>query len=190
MKFIVPILLLLTGYCAVAQPYSLTGNVVNEQRKPVSAAIINMVLKDGKWKGVSNKDGAFLITGLGAGRYGLSIDAAGKELYTDSVTISTENVSMGTVVLREKVHMLDEVKIAEKVMAMVQKDDTLEYNSGAFKVNPDADAADLIKKMPSIDITDKKITAQGETVVKILVDGKPFLAMTPMPRLKICRQIL
>jgi hypothetical protein len=79
---------------------------------------------------------------------------------------------------------LDEVKIVAKVLAMVQKDDTLEFNAGAYKVNPDADAADLVRKMPSLEISGKNVTAQGESVVKVLVDGKPFFDNDPYASLK------
>ena len=67
---------------------------------------------------------------------------------------------------------------------MAQKDDTLEFNAGAFKVNPDADAADLVRKMPTIDISGKTISAQGESVTKIVVDGKPFFGNDPYAALK------
>jgi len=38
--------------------------------------------------------------------------------------------------------------------------------------------------MPSIEIRDKQITAQGESVIKILVDGKPFFGTDPFASLK------
>ncbi|MEO6584561.1 MAG: outer membrane beta-barrel protein, partial [Ferruginibacter sp.] len=53
--------------------------------------------------------------------------------------------------------------------------DTAQYNASQFKVNPDATAEDLINKMPGITV-DKSgtVTAQGEQVKKVTVDGKEF----------------
>ena len=58
---------------------------------------------------------------------------------------------------------------------MKQKGDTLEYGAAAFKVNPDATGEDLIKKMPGVTV-DKAgtVTAQGEQVKKVTVDGREF----------------
>jgi hypothetical protein len=185
MKFAAFILLIFSCFPALCQPYSVTGNVVNESSKPLAGAVITVRQPDSATHhGATNKDGAFLIAGLFPGLYHISIDAAGRSPYDDSFRISDASVSIGGIALRQANHMLDEVKIVEKVLAMVQKDDTLEFNSGAFKVNPDADAADLVRKMPLIEINDKRITAQGESVVKILVDGKPFFGTDPYAALK------
>lgn len=55
-----------------------------------------------------------------------------------------------------------------------QKGDTTEYSAGAFKVNPDATAEDLVKKLPGITVENGKVKAQGEEVKKVTLDGKDF----------------
>jgi len=52
--------------------------------------------------------------------------------------------------------------------------DTIEYNADAYKVQDGATAEDLVSKMPGIEVTDEGVKAQGETVEKLLVDGKSF----------------
>ncbi len=71
-------------------------------------------------------------------------------------------------------HKLKEVTIKQKMPAVVLKGDTTEYNASSYKVNPDADAADLVRKMPSIIINGNKVSAAGETVLKVVVDGRSF----------------
>ncbi len=193
MKFVVAILILFITIQAQAQSGSLSGRVVNEDNKPIYHASITTWQRDSaKHTTTTNKDGAFLFSLTSSGKYYISIKAPGYEPYADSVDIeATEQIPgyssgavLGIIKLTSSIHMLDEVKIVEKVLAMVQKDDTLEFNSGAYKVNPDADAADLVGKMPAITINDKQISAQGEAVVKILVDGKPFFGTDPWATLK------
>jgi hypothetical protein len=56
-----------------------------------------------------------------------------------------------------------------------QKGDTTQYNASQFKVNPDATTEDLIKKMPGITVErDGTVTAQGEQVRKVTIDGREF----------------
>ena len=59
------------------------------------------------------------------------------------------------------------------------KGDTMEYNAEAFKVNPDADTEDLLKKMPGMMVDRGKVQAQGEDVKKVYVDGRPFFDRDP-----------
>ena len=57
-----------------------------------------------------------------------------------------------------------------------RKADTIQYNASAYKVNPDATTEDLIKKMPGITVDkDGTVTAHGDQVKKVTIDGKDFL---------------
>lgn len=184
MKICAAILLLFTCFTAYAQPYSVSGILVDEKSNPVASAEIAITQK-GKLKltGKTNKEGAFNLD-MYSGRYMLTITSTGYKTYEQNVTIADSNINLGTIHLQLFSQALDEVSIVAQALAMVQKDDTVEYNSGAYKVNPDADAADLVRKMPSIELNDKKLTAQGEKVIKVLVDGKPFFGEDPYATLK------
>ena len=74
---------------------------------------------------------------------------------------------------------LGEVDIEGSPPPAVQKADTTEFNAGAFKTNPDALAEDLVGKLPGVIVTNGTVTAQGETVQQVLVDGKPFFGSDP-----------
>lgn len=70
-----------------------------------------------------------------------------------------------------------ELKAVEKVATQAraeQQGDTTIFNAGAYKVNPDATAEDLISKMPGITNDNGTIKAQGEAVKRVLVDGTAF----------------
>ncbi|MES2691277.1 MAG: TonB-dependent receptor [Bacteroidota bacterium] len=76
--------------------------------------------------------------------------------------------------LNEQSARLKEVNITGKIPPVVQKGDTTEMSANAYKTNPDANAEDLVTKMPGITVQDGKVQAQGEDVQKVLVDGKEF----------------
>ncbi|MEL7221011.1 MAG: outer membrane beta-barrel protein, partial [Bacteroidota bacterium] len=58
-----------------------------------------------------------------------------------------------------------------------------QLNADAYKTLPDADAADLIEKLPTVVINDGKVQAQGEEVKQVLVDGQPFFGNDPQAAL-------
>src|SRR5205814_4507080 len=73
------------------------------------------------------------------------------------------------------VKQLGEVTVITKTPPTQQKGDTIQYNASQYKVNPDANAEDLIKKVPGITVDkDGTVTAQGEQVKKITIDGRDF----------------
>ena len=58
--------------------------------------------------------------------------------------------------------------------------DTIQYNAGSFKVQPNASVEQLLKKLPGVKVEkDGTVKAQGETVNKVLVDGKEFFGNDP-----------
>lgn len=182
----VALLLLALPLCAHAQTVTLSGKVIDEKDKPLPEAEIKITdTHKAEQKAATNGKGAFTLKQVRPGYYHLLVTAHGYDDYKDSLMLlDKDDWDLGSIKLSPTLHELDEVKIAAKVLAMVQKDDTTEYNSSAFKVNPDADGADLVRKMPGIDINNKTISAQGEVVVKIVVDGKPFFGSDPFAALK------
>ena len=84
--------------------------------------------------------------------------------------------SVNGIVRRENGDPAPGVTVIAKTPPAQQKADTIQYNANAFKVNPDATTEDLIKKMPGITV-DKNgtVTAHGDQVQKVTIDGKDFL---------------
>ena len=82
---------------------------------------------------------------------------------------------MGTLFIPKSIKQLGEVVVVSKIPPVQQKGDTLEYNASQFKVNPDATAEDMVKKLPGVTV-DKQgtVTAQGEQVRKVTIDGRDF----------------
>src|SRR5678815_2121607 len=60
------------------------------------------------------------------------------------------------------------------------KGDTTVYTADSFKVSANANVEELLRKLPGIQVDkDGKIKAMGETVEKVLVDGKEFFGDDP-----------
>lgn len=100
--------------------------------------------------------------------------------YQESVKVFTAHhkqtsFTVPDVYLQEDQRMLSEAVISATPPPMVIREDTIEYFAASYKLEPDATAEDLLKRLPGVEVAmDGTITAQGETVNKVYVDGKEF----------------
>ena len=125
---------------------------------------------------VSNKDGAFIFEKVTPKLYRLAVESVGLGTFQMTVSVRDSSVTdIGTIPISKTAKILNEITITAEAPPVKQKIDTIEYSASQFKVNPDANVEDLIKKMPGVTV-DKAgtVTAQGETVKKVTVDGKDF----------------
>ena len=72
--------------------------------------------------------------------------------------------------------LMSEYVVKGEAPPVVQVGDTVQFNSKAFKLSVDATAEDLLTKLPGVSVDNNTVTAQGETVTQIFVDGKRFFA--------------
>lgn len=161
-----------------AQTSELTGIVQDAQANiGVSGASILLInSRDStQRKGVlADLDGNFKFTSVDAGNYRLRVSSIGYANLEIRVSVGNAPKNLGILKLTENASQLGEVIVREKQVRVEQKGDTIQYNAGAFKTNPDATVEDLVKKMPGVTIENGVVKAQGEEVRKVTVDGQEF----------------
>lgn len=123
---------------------------------------------------LTEDDGHFEIDGLTPGRYQVKVSYISYKPQTLYVRLDTADVELREIHLHAASELLKTVTVTAQAVTVQQKADTTEYNAGQYKVNPDATAEDLVGKMPGISSSNGTVTAHGETVQKVLVDGKEF----------------
>jgi hypothetical protein len=170
-------LVLLVSFVDNSFAQSLNGTVIDEEKNPmefVSVALLqpeDSLLVKYTSTGI---DGKFELSGFKEGTYMLQIYFMTYQADQRMLTFSKEAMDVGSVELKKEVNQLDEV-IITAVIPIIIKQDTMAFNTKAFKVRQDDNVEDLIKKLPGIEIaTDGAVSAQGQEVTKILVDGKEF----------------
>ncbi|WP_295126146.1 outer membrane beta-barrel protein [uncultured Chitinophaga sp.] len=129
----------------------------------------------------ADKNGAFDIQGIDAGKYQLFITYIGYQGFYKTISMdSAKVIDLGGVTLSQKGVALGGVEIVEQIPPIRVKPDTLEFNAGSFKTRENALTEDLLKKLPGVVVDkDGAITANGEKVTKVFVDGKPFFGNDP-----------
>lgn len=172
---------------AFAQGVPVSGTVTDAKtRQPVSFAQVLLVKLPDSTVVPAQADlqGAFTFPEVANGRYAVKVLFVGYKPSRRVIQVSGQPLNLGTLAAEEDVTSLKQVEVVGQAAAAVQKGDTAEYNSKAYKTNPDASAEDLVQKMPGVQMQNGKIQAQGEDVKQVLVDGKPFFGDDPAAALK------
>lgn len=127
-------------------------------------------------------DGSFAISNLPEGKFILLVTYPGYADYVENFTLDSakKEKDFGRIGMILKSLLLQDVIIKGAVAAIKIKGDTTEYNAGSFKIQPNAKVEDLLKQLPGIQVDQNgQITAQGQTVQKVLVDGEEFFGDDP-----------
>ena len=131
---------------------------------------------------MTGADGRFEIKGLANGDYRLLISHVNYHNINKyfSINDSLKNADLGTLVMNDKTKVLAEVVLENEAPPITLINDTIQYNAGSFKTAPNASVEQLLKKLPGVKVEkDGTVKAQGETVTKVLVDGKEFFGNDP-----------
>ena len=132
--------------------------------------------------GWSDKQGRFQLPMPGNGDFILLISYPDYVDYVDNFKTDNSNHLIDfkniNILLRSK--LLSEVIIRGAKTPIRIKGDTTEFNSSAFVVQPNARVEDLLKQLPGIQVDKNgRITARGEAVNKVLLDGEEFFGDDP-----------
>ena len=134
---------------------------------PADSTLVQGVLTDDK--------GDFALPRVKDGKYLIEVRFLGYEPGFTAFTMSGKGLILKNIYMMEKAKELAEVEVKGNAAQMVVKNDTIEYNVAAFKTAENAVVEDLLKKLPGVVVdADGNITANGEKVTKIRVDGKKF----------------
>lgn len=123
---------------------------------------------------VADTSGSFVFNNLPDGAYKLTIRFSSFVPFVESFSLRDTTIDLGVIPMFPDSSMMGVVVIRTNMIRIVQKNDTIEMNAAAFKTNPDATAEDLVAKMPGMQVVNGEVKAQGETVQKVLVDGKEY----------------
>jgi hypothetical protein len=189
MKFTILLLVscFLLMFSASAQnPYSVKGTVADtaSNSKLINTSISVLNAKDSTLVSFTRADaaGAFTLPNLKKGKLILLVTYPGYADYVERFTLDSAKAmhNFGRLSMILKAKLLADVIVKSSRAAMKMKGDTTEFDAKAFKVQPNAKVEDLLKQFPGIQVDkDGKITAQGQTVTKVLVDGEEFFGDDP-----------
>ncbi len=128
---------------------------------------------------LTDSHGAASLTKVKKGTYILKAELMGYKTYEQEVTVD-KNVDLGEVKMKEDIEVLDAARVSDIGNPIVVKKDTIEYTASSFKTSDNDMLEELLKKLPGVEVeSDGTITANGETINKITIDGKTFFLDDP-----------
>jgi hypothetical protein len=161
-----------------------SGKVVDAQNRlplpDATVTIIDPVDSAAVGFAVVDKTGLFEIKNLKKGNYQLGITYTGFRPVTKhlNITQSQFEIVLDTIFMALDTSMMTSVVVQAPPISV--KKDTIEFRASSFKTKPNGTVEDLLKKLPGVEV-DKEgtVTAQGEEITKIYVDGKEFFSNDP-----------
>ncbi|MDE7468017.1 MAG: TonB-dependent receptor, partial [Muribaculaceae bacterium] len=176
-------LILLFLFSLDAFAYNISGTVTDTEGEPLIAASIRLLAaRDSSAVNgvVTDVDGKFLLKNVNNGRYILEASYVGYESSYVNTRVASANVSLDTIKLGQSSIMLKETTVVGIKTPITVKEDTVEFNADSYRTAPNAVVEDLLKRLPGVEVgSDGSITANGQTVKKILIDGKEFFSDDP-----------
>ncbi len=127
-------------------------------------------------------DGSFTLSGLPAGRFIVMVTYPDYADFVERITLDSANKEhdFGEIRMIPKARLLQEIIIQSRINPVKIKGDTTEFNPKAYVIQPNDKVEDLLRQLPGIEIDkDGKITAQGQPVPKVLLDGEEFFGDDP-----------
>lgn len=179
---IVLVLLCATSVAAYSQTknISVSGRVLEDTKEPAAQATIQLLsLPDSTYAAgiATSGQGYFKLPNVKPGKYVLKVSYIGfKNKYVPlQLTAAQPEKNLGTLTLDADAIMLAEAVITAEAPQVQVVEDTLVYNSTAYRTPEGAMLEELVKKLPGAEIDDDgNVKINGKDLKKIMVDGKEF----------------
>ncbi|MFN8346108.1 MAG: outer membrane beta-barrel protein [Spirosomataceae bacterium] len=169
---------------AFAQKITIKGVLRDSSNRPLEGATV--MLLDGKDTSLvsfarSQSAGGFEFKNIANAPYFLKVTYVGLQPLNRLITPANGDLlDLGPIPMLPVPKDLKEVVIKGERDPVTIKQDTIEYNAGSFKVQPNAVVEDLLKRLPGVEVDrDGTVKAQGQQVRRVTVDGKEFFGRDP-----------
>lgn len=183
-KLIVCLLLSFIAIIGYTQSPSLKGILVDTfENKSLTNAVISLLSnKDSVLVKFTRADkaGKFSISNLREGSFMVMITHPYMADRFEPISIEKDSdIDMGLLYMIPKLKLLEEVIVRSGSPIRIKGDTTI-YTADSFKVRSGANVEELLRRLPGIQVDQTgQITAMGERVKKVLVDGEEFFGSDP-----------
>ena len=184
LRFFAVSVMLLMSFTAYAQnSFTVKLKLVDEKTAdPVSFATASLTVKGetaaAKYV-LTDAEGTASLTKVRKGTYVFKAELMGYKPHEQEIVVD-KNLDLGEIKMSEDVEVLDAASVSAVGNPIVVKKDTIEYSASSFKTSDNDMLEELLKKLPGVEVeADGSITANGETITKIMIDGKSFFLDDP-----------
>ena len=180
-RFLITLVALFASLALSAQHYNVTVKLEDASSgDPVGFATVSLTPEKGNVKyALSDHDGKAVVEKVRVGKYTFKAEIMGYKPFSQLVEVK-EALDLGVIKMELDQEVLDAASVTATGNPIIIKKDTVEYNASSFKTTDTDMLVNLLKKLPGIEVDDNgTITANGETITKITIDGKTFFLDDP-----------
>lgn len=163
---------------------SVKGRITDTASNVLNGATVTLINAKDTTKvhrALSNGKGVFMFSNIAPGLYDLRISYLGFQPADNYVGITARdmNINTGDIQLHQSYNENTTVIVSATIPTSL-KNDTIAFSADNFGTKPNATVEDLLKKLPGVQVSDDGVvTAEGEQVTRVFVDGKRFFGSDP-----------
>lgn len=174
---LVIVALVLLGVSAWAQANKqVSGTVKNRAGTAVAGATVKLTSEQDSIHTSTDEGGYYNFRNLKGSTFKLTFYSLGYDTLVHEFTAEAgrTQILVSPLTMEESQLMLDEVSVTARVDIVV-KEDTLEYNTKDLKLRDGALVEDALKRLDGVEVDkDGNVTAQGEAITRVRINGKDF----------------
>ncbi|WP_158825793.1 outer membrane beta-barrel protein [Mucilaginibacter lacusdianchii] len=173
--------ILSTAFFAKAQtPRSITGIVIDSTKQTLVGSTVKLSSEQSETANtIADVNGRFTFQGIKGTNITLTITSIGYQGIIKHYTLAADGkpANVGVIILKSESTQLNAVTIVGAANPVVIKEDTVQYNVAALNLRANATLEDALKKSTGIDVDPSTgaITAQGQQVTKVRINGKDYM---------------
>ncbi|WP_437920140.1 outer membrane beta-barrel protein [Sphingobacterium sp. LRF_L2] len=161
--------------------YGQTGRAVqgmlrDKESRVVAGASVQLIVGQDTMGTSSSQAGIFKFSNVSAALFKIKVTSLGFEPFEKEITFpeNQERLIIPSFELQGIENMLEEV-VVDGVLTVQVKGDTVEYSTKDLKLREGSVAEDALKKLQGVEVDkDGNVTAQGESVTRVRINGKDF----------------
>ncbi len=172
--------LLLLPYLSYSQEFVVRGTVVDSAGigiPGITTSLQALANSDVAVGAITDRQGKFIIELSEAGAYRFMAFSPGFMSFVDTLnlTFQKDGYELGKIPLGIREFTADEVSIEAEQPGMIILGDTVVYNVAGIQTRPNAVLEKLLEQLPGIEVNDDgSVTAEGQPVQQIKIDGREF----------------
>lgn len=174
--YVLFLLIMLTAWTVYGQTRSVQGMLKDDKNRMVAGATVTLTSRLDSMSTGSSMAGIFTFDKIKADTFKITVSNLGFERFEQEFHFpqGQQKYVIPSLTLQQNSQMLEEV-VVDGVPTVVVKSDTLEYTMKDLKLREGSVAEDALKKLQGVEVDkDGNVTAQGESVKRVRINGKDF----------------
>ncbi|HIY75098.1 MAG TPA: carboxypeptidase-like regulatory domain-containing protein, partial [Candidatus Sphingobacterium stercorigallinarum] len=152
------------------------GMLMDTESRPIAGALVRLITAADTMATSSSQAGFYTFGNVRATSFKIVASSLGFQATEKQVEFpeGEVNLRVPSFVLAVNAEQIEEVVI-DGVLTVQVKGDTVEYSTKDLKLREGAVAEEALKKLQGVEVDkDGNVTAQGESITKVRINGKDF----------------